>query len=244
MEHGAHGCRRAAGFAALNHSRLSKFSSLACTVLTFSNPMNLEGEQHRFRRPLHPHSLPLRRSRPDPAGAARAPVPLLSRFRFEVLASRPSTVQHASSVAFNAPLLTNGAARVASTKARRATRPRLVLCSGLPSRVPAGHRVARRKPCDAPNDNRFSTQSTLPRLAMRTVNAETPDAHHNAANSGVWEISFALTWCVIRIELPYPPSPRAASSWQRRTEAGSTAAPREPQQRTHRRPCAANGWRP
>ena len=79
---------------------------------------------------------------------------------------------------------------------------------------------------------------------MRTVNAETPHANRAAISPNVWEISFALPWFVIRIELPYPPSQRAASSWQRRTEAGSTAAPREPQQRTHRRPCAANGWRP
>lgn len=212
MEHGAHGCRRAAGIAALSRSRLSQFSSLTCPVLTFSNPTNLEGEQHRFPRPLHPHSLPLRRSRPDPAGAARAPVPLLSRFRFEVLASRPSTVQHASSG---------------------------------PSRVPAGHRVAQRNACDAPNDKRFSTQSMLPRLAMRTVNAETPDAHRNAANSGVWEISFALPWCVIRIELPYPQSDVHTAAPRAAPTAATSPTPDTPLHRTsRRRPCAANGWRP
>jgi len=83
---------------------------------------------------------------------------------------------------------------------------------------------------------------------MRTVNA---DGYDRPGECEAWVIAFALSWCVIRIELPMQPwsaceSPSGSrfNAWRRRP-ATAQSSPRAAARTkaTSERRTAANGWR-
>lgn len=80
---------------------------------------------------------------------------------------------------------------------------------------------------------------------MRTVNADLDHDTRRQRDAESWEISLALSWCVIRIELPLKRSaPTAADGTARaRSDRRAAAAHETPQPRPSRRASAANGWR-